>query len=203
MKQVYDPIRQKWVAATPEEIVRQTWIRRMVQELHFPKELLVVERELKMLPHLQNHPHPLPTRRVDVLSFGKGIDSDHPVFPLLLIECKNEPLSQEALDQAVAYNTFVQAFYVAIVNQDQIRLRYNLYHKRSQIEGLGFSGSSRGSTIANGSILANMDPLAIDQTSGLWQSLNPQFMTAHGIACSRCEIDKLPSFSDLAEAVRG
>jgi hypothetical protein len=143
MKQVYDKIRQKWVAATPEEIVRQRWTQRMVQELQFPPELLVIERELKMLPHLEQHPHPLPARRVDVLSFGKNI---HRVFPLLLIECKSEPLSQEALDQAVAYNTFVQAFYVAIVNQDQVLLRYNL-------------------------------------------------------ACKRCEIDRLPSFTDLMEAI--
>jgi len=144
MKQVYDKIRQKWVAATPEEIVRQRWTQRMVQELQFPAELLVIERELKMLPHLEQYPHPLPTRRVDVLSFGKN---PHQVFPLLLIECKSEPLSQEALDQAVAYNTFVQAFYVAIVNQDQIRLRYNL-------------------------------------------------------SCKSCEIDRLPSFTDLMEAIR-
>jgi 7-keto-8-aminopelargonate synthetase-like enzyme len=142
MKQVYDNIRQQWVAATPEEIVRQRWIQKMVQELQFPKELLVIERELKMLPHLQQHPHPLPTRRIDLLSYSK------PSTPLLLIECKDETLSQQALDQVVAYNTFVQAYYVAIVNQDQIRLRYNL-------------------------------------------------------ACSRCEIDKLPSFKDLMEAIDG
>jgi hypothetical protein len=120
MKQVYDTIRQQWVAATPEEIVRQRWIQKMVQELQFPKELLVIERELKMLPHLQQYPHPLPTRRVDLLSFGK---EEAKIFPLLLIECKDEALSQQAMDQAVAYNTFVQAFYVAVVNQDQIRLR--------------------------------------------------------------------------------
>ena len=145
MKQVYDNIRQQWVAATPEEIVRQRWIHRMVQELGFPKELLVIERELKMLPHLQTHPDPLPTRRVDLLSFGKGLSN---IFPLLLIECKDEALSQQALDQALAYNTFVQAYYVAIVNQDQIRLKYNL-------------------------------------------------------TCSRCEIDHLPSFKDLMEAIHG
>ena len=98
-----------------------------------------------MLPHLEQYPHPLPNRRVDILSFGKSVET---VFPLLLIECKDEPLSQQALDQAVAYNTFVQAYYVAIVNQDQIRLKYNL-------------------------------------------------------ACKRCEIDRLPSFTDLAEAVHG
>jgi hypothetical protein len=145
MKQVYDNIRQQWVAATPEEIVRQRWIHLMVQELGFPKELLVIERELKMLPHLQTHPDPLPTRRVDLLSFGKGTSD---IFPLLLIECKDEALSQQALDQALAYNTFVQAYYVAIVNQDQIRLKYNL-------------------------------------------------------ACSRCEIDHLPRFKDLMEAIHG
>ena len=145
MKQVYDNVREQWVAATPEEIVRQRWIQKMVQQLGFPKELLVIERELKMLPHLQQHPHPLPTRRVDLLSFG---NADSKIFPLLLIECKDEALSQQALDQALAYNTFVQAFYVAIVNQDQIRLKYNL-------------------------------------------------------VCKKCEIDRLPCFKDLMEAVNG
>ncbi len=130
MKQVYDNIRQQWVAATPEEIVRQRWIQKMVRELGFPKELLVIERELKMLPHLKEHPHPLPNRRVDLLSFGKGATE---IFPLLLIECKDELLSQQALDQALAYNTFVQAYYVAIVNQDQIRLKYNLACSKCEI----------------------------------------------------------------------
>lgn len=143
MKQVFDKVRQQWVAATPEEIVRQRWIHRMVHELGYPKELLVIERELKMLPHLQMYPDPLPTRRIDLLSFGKRASG---IFPLLLIEFKDEALNQTVLDQALAYNTFVQASYVAIVNQDQIRLKYNL-------------------------------------------------------ACSRCEIDHLPHFKDLMEAV--
>lgn len=119
MKQVYDSIRRRWVAATPEELVRQSWLERMVQELEFPKELLVIEKELKTLPHLQQHPHPLPSRRIDILSFASSTDS----FPLLLIECKDERLSQEAMEQALAYNTFVKATYIAIVNQDQIRLQ--------------------------------------------------------------------------------
>jgi sulfur carrier protein ThiS len=117
MKQVYDGIRRQWVAATPEELVRQSWIQRMVHELQFPKELLAIEKELKTLPHLQYYDHPLPSRRIDILSFA------HAMTPLLLIECKDHPLSQEAMEQALAYNSFVKAPYVAIVNQDQIRLK--------------------------------------------------------------------------------
>ena len=117
MKQVYDTIRRQWVAATPEELVRQSWLEKMVQELGFPKQLLAVEKELKTLPHLQHYPHPLPSRRIDILSFVNEMS------PLLLIECKDEPLSQDAMDQALAYNTFVKATYVAIVNQTHIHLK--------------------------------------------------------------------------------
>ena len=122
MKQVFDEIRQQWVAATPEEMVRQSWIQRMAKELGFPKELLVVERELKALPHLERHPQPLPTRRIDLLSFAYS--DERIFFPLLLVECKVERLSQNVLEQALAYNSFVQARYVAVVNQSHIRLQY-------------------------------------------------------------------------------
>ena len=120
MKQVFDLIRQRWVAATPEEVVRQTWILRMIGDLKFPKELLAVERELKELPHLIGT-RPLPTRRIDLLSFMKKNDT---VQPLLLIECKEAELTQEALDQALSYNHYVKAPFVAIVNQNQIRFQY-------------------------------------------------------------------------------
>lgn len=130
MKQVYDEIRRQWVAATPEEVVRQKWILRMVRELSFPKELLVVERELRALPHLERHPYPLPNRRIDLLSFEKGSSP----APLLLIECKAQSLTDEMLEQALAYNTFVQAPYVAIVNQSEVRLRYHLMANSSPSE---------------------------------------------------------------------
>ena len=116
MKQVFDSLRGNWVDATPEELVRQTWLQRMVQELGYPKGYLAVERELKTLAHLQNHQGPLPSRRIDILCFRK-------LKPLLLIECKKR-LSQEAMDQVLAYNQFVQAPYVAIVDRSQIRFRF-------------------------------------------------------------------------------
>lgn len=116
MKQVFDSLRGDWVDATPEELVRQSWLQRMLQELGYPKGYLAVERELKTLAHLQNYQGPLPSRRIDILCFTK-------LKPLLLIECKKR-LSQEAMDQVLAYNQFVQAPYVAIVDRSQIRFRF-------------------------------------------------------------------------------
>ena len=113
MKQVFDPIRRVWVAATPEELVRQQWIMRLIDDLHFPKELLAVEKELQSLSNSKT-----PSRRIDLLSFMK---QDSTLSPLLLIECKEGNLTQRALNQAIGYNYYVNAPYVALVNQEQAR----------------------------------------------------------------------------------
>lgn len=112
----YDSLRRQGVAATPEETVRQRVIRAMVEELKFPKELLVVEKTLSQLPHLFQQKG-LPRRRIDLLCFGKNIHPDYPLFPLLLVECKDGPLHDKAKQQALGYNYFVQAYYVALANE--------------------------------------------------------------------------------------
>ena len=116
MKQVFDPIRKLWVAATPEEIVRQTWILRMIEQSQFPRSLLAVEKQLSSLPYLEGE---VPDRRIDLLSFMKVEDD---FKPLLLMECKASALTQEALSQVIAYNHYVKAPYVAIVNLEEIML---------------------------------------------------------------------------------
>lgn len=117
MREVFDPIRQAWVAATPEEVVRQTWIQRMIGSLRFPKELLSVEKELRAVA---KQGHEVPHRRVDVLAFMKDRDKFQ---PLLLMECKEGDLTEAALCQVISYNYYVQAPYVAIVNGLQIQLQ--------------------------------------------------------------------------------
>lgn len=119
MKEVYDEIRGCWVAATPEEIVRQLWIKKMVHELGFPKELIAVEKELKTLPHLASAS--VPDRRIDLLCFSHA----QPLAPLLLMECKAEPILPKAIEQAMGYNLYVQAPFVAIANDREICFRYN------------------------------------------------------------------------------
>ena len=124
MREVYDEVRNLWIAATPEEIVRQTWLKRMIGNLGYPRQLFAVEKELKTLPHLQSSSELIPDRRADIIFF-----SPHTFSPLILIECKAGKLSSLALEQALGYNTFVRATYVALVSEKEVIF----YHQEQEL----------------------------------------------------------------------
>jgi hypothetical protein len=108
------------VVATPEERVRQALIARMVDELGYPRSLLAVEKAIHQLPHLSQTPS-LPNRRTDLLCFSTGTGRSF-LYPLLLVECKAAlPLTEKVLQQVVGYNEYVQAPYIAIVNEQEIK----------------------------------------------------------------------------------
>ncbi len=115
-RQVFDEVRKIWVKATPEEIVRQQLLRKMIQKLGYPKELLAVEKEIKEMPSVVSLS--VPDRRIDVVCYAKGIHPDHPVFPLIVIECKDEPFDQKAVNQVIGYNFFIKAPCIAIANPE-------------------------------------------------------------------------------------
>jgi len=117
----FDPVRKKWVEATPEENIRQDLIEKMLGELGYPLSFLSVEKELSLLPHLQlAAKEAVPRRRADVLVFAKGLHPDHALFPLLMIECKAVPLTPKFASQVVGYNAIVQAPFLALANGGQI-----------------------------------------------------------------------------------
>jgi hypothetical protein len=128
---VYDEVRLCWVKATPEEQVRQQWLKWMIHKLQYPKELLVVEKELKELPHLFGTT--VPERRIDLLCYGKGIHPSYPLYPLLMVECKDKRLTHKAVSQAIGYNHHVKACFVAVVNLKEVRLAvFNANEKEYQ-----------------------------------------------------------------------
>lgn len=105
----------------PEELIRQAWIHTMVQDLKYPKQWIAVEKELCSLPHLRLVPkRQLPRRRVDILVFAPHLHPDYPLYPLLMIECKAVTLEPRFAQQVLGYNTYVQAPFVALANQDEI-----------------------------------------------------------------------------------
>ena len=113
---LFCPIRNKWVAALPEEKIRQALIQDMIHRLGFPQGSLALEKNLSQLPHLHASPS-LPNRRTDLVVLAKNIHPVHPFYPLLLVECKAVPLTDKVLRQMIGYNQFVKAHFIAAVNQ--------------------------------------------------------------------------------------
>lgn len=124
---LFDPFRNKFVKATPEEIIRQKLLQFMTINLGYPKELLAVEKQLSEIPHLANE-NLLPIRRADVICFTQ--DETHGLYPLLLIECKEGSVGKDAKEQVLGYNHYVKAHYAAIAGSDKVSLvfPYELDH---------------------------------------------------------------------------
>ena len=120
---VLDVLRGRFVAATPEEIVRQSLLQQMVRALGYPKQLLAVEKQLSELPHLKGI-QGLPKRRADIVCFARGIHSEFVLYPLLLIECKEGEVGLDAIDQVLGYNAFVKAPFAAIAGRRGCALIY-------------------------------------------------------------------------------
>ena len=120
---LFCPLRKEAVAALPEEKVRQRLLTHMMTDLGFPPTLIVVEKSLRQLPHLtaQERLH-IPDRRADVICFAKGIHPSYDLYPLLTVECKAVPLTPRVISQVVGYNHFVKACFIAMVNQDQLKM---------------------------------------------------------------------------------
>jgi hypothetical protein len=115
LKKLFDPLRKIWVEALPEEIVRQNVLSHMIQDLGFPPSLIMVEKGLMQLPG-RNVKVPQ-IRRMDILCYA-SLDE---LFPLLLVECKAEEMTEKALQQAAGYNQIVKARFLAVASKGKIK----------------------------------------------------------------------------------
>lgn len=102
-KEFFDPIRKKWVPATPEETVRQQFIQFLLIAKKIPESLISVEREITVNGL---------SRRYDLVVFGNDGK------PWMVVECKapHIALTQEVMEQAGRYNKTLQAPIVGITN---------------------------------------------------------------------------------------
>lgn len=101
--EIFDVIRRKYVALTPEEWVRQHLMHYLINEKGVPQSLIAVEKTLKV--HQR-------TKRTDLVVYtnmGK---------PVILVECKSPvtKISQETFDQIVRYNYSLQVKYLLVSN---------------------------------------------------------------------------------------
>jgi hypothetical protein len=123
LSEIYCSIRQKWVAATPEEEVRQQLILKMVERQGYPKESISVETALSNMPHLAHLPFSrFPKRRADIVVWSSKIHPLFPLYPLLLIECKAGSLTKKAERQALGYNYYLGAYFVGLANANEMKV---------------------------------------------------------------------------------
>ena len=100
---IWDPLRKKEVARTPEEVVRQWFIGVLNSSLLVPMHMMMSEAGLKLGEK---------QFRADIIVY------DRKAQPLVIVECKRPEvdLTQEVLDQAIRYNMVLNVKYIVITN---------------------------------------------------------------------------------------
>lgn len=95
---------------TPEEEVRQTLLKKLIEENKIPFKMLSVEKRLDKYGAKTNY-------RADIIINHHDKESDTPC-PLVLIECKrsDEPLTYKVLDQIERYNQYLNVSIVGMTN---------------------------------------------------------------------------------------
>ena len=102
-RQIFDFLRRKWVALTPEEWVRQHFTHYLTEHKGYPKALLANEVELRIgEKHL----------RCDTLLYNRTLQ------PRMIIEYKapSIQIQQKTFDQITAYNLLLKVDYLVVSN---------------------------------------------------------------------------------------
>lgn len=100
---VYDPLRDKLVALTPEEYVRQQFTAWMRDEYHYPASLMANEIGVEVNGM---------KKRCDTVVFNRDGS------PMVIVEYKapDIKISQDTFDQIVRYNLTLKARYLIVSN---------------------------------------------------------------------------------------
>lgn len=101
--QIFDPVRRKYVALTPEEWVRQHFIHYLTEYKNVPLSHITVEKSIRV-SHL--------AKRADIIVFKGGLK------PVLAVECKapSVEITEEVFHQLLRYNMTIRVEYLVVTN---------------------------------------------------------------------------------------
>ncbi len=101
--QIFDPLRRKYVALTPEEWVRQHFVHYLISEKKYPASLIANEAGIKLNSL---------TRRCDTVIYNQQLE------PVMIVEYKETrvPITREVFDQVVRYNSVLKVPYIVVSN---------------------------------------------------------------------------------------
>lgn len=100
---IFDEVRRKYVALTPEEWVRQHFVNYLITAKGYPKELLGNEVPVKLNGT---------AKRCDTVAYNRFLE------PLLIVEYKAPTIeiTNAVFDQIVRYNMVLRVRYLAVSN---------------------------------------------------------------------------------------
>ena len=100
---IFDNLRKKYVVLTPEEWVRQHFVRFLINEKKYPVSIIAIEKQLTINTR---------KKRTDILIFSSDGKPD------IIVECKapNIKITQETFDQIARYNLKLNANYLIVTN---------------------------------------------------------------------------------------
>ncbi len=115
---IYDPLRDKWLVATPEEWVRQHFVNYLTEWLGYPRSFMANEVGLTL-----NRTR----RRVDTLIYTRDLR------PLCIVEYKRPSveINAKVFDQIARYNSVLGAPFLMVSN--------GLRHYCCRFEGDGYT----------------------------------------------------------------
>lgn len=101
--QVYDVVRRRYVALTPEEWVRQHFLHFLIYVKGYPGGRMAVEKSLSLNGK---------TRRADIVFYSSEMKPD------IIVECKasSVAITQEVMDQAVEYHMSLGGRIICLTN---------------------------------------------------------------------------------------
>lgn len=102
-KYIFDFIRKKYILLTPEEWVRQNFLKYLVDEKKYPASLIAVEKEFKLNTL---------SKRSDAVVYNKS------GIPVLIVECKaaSVKIDQKVFDQIARYNMKLNVEFLVVTN---------------------------------------------------------------------------------------
>lgn len=110
-KCLFDPIREVLIMETPEEVVRQKFIRYLIDILKVPKNRIEVEVPMA---HFKKGAKD----RADIVVYGKNTSDE--LIPQFVVECKapNVPIVDEVWYQVYKYDEILKTGFVITTNGD-------------------------------------------------------------------------------------
>lgn len=100
---IFDLVRHKYVALTPEEWVRQHFVHYLIAEKGFPKDLLANEVAVKLNGT---------SKRCDTVAYNRFLE------PLMIVEYKAPTIdiTRAVFDQIACYNMVLRVRYLIVSN---------------------------------------------------------------------------------------